>query len=46
MLLNPLILHRDLASTTERVIHRQHFIPKLTHSYILKAAAIKVLSNK
>lgn len=41
----PIYINWDLVSATERVIHR-HFIPKLTHSYILKAATIKVLKNK
>lgn len=43
MLLNLLILQGF--SICNRV-HYPHFIPKLTHSYILKAAIIKVLSNK
>lgn len=43
MLLNLLILQGF--SICNRV-HYPHFIPELTHSYILKAATIKVLSNK
>lgn len=45
MLLNLFILHKNLASATDQVVHR-HFISKWTHSYTLKTATIKVLNNK
>jgi hypothetical protein len=44
MPLDLFISHRDLASNSN--LSRHHFIPKLTHSHALKAATIKMLSNK